>query len=269
MMRMKFATLQQLEGLGAPDGHDALPDPHVGTEIGPADCDVHPPAAEVPVGRYGAGHDEGNDGRPRGTRDPHVQTVDQDGVQDHVDHRAHHLDDHGPPGGTLAAQHPGHHTAENDEEHHQVDRVGICQTVGDGVPGAHQDHGLLRGQKQHRGKYQTDHGGDDHALGSRAVGVRVVLLPDVPGYRRPDADSQTVPYADEDGVDRVDDPQGAHGGAAETCDPEAVHDAVQLLEEEGDAYGDGQGYDALPLVAQEGPRPRGVVRHAEVIRGPV
>ena len=110
--------------------------------------------------------------------------------------------------------------------------MGIRQAILDGIPGSHENHSLLGSQEQHRRQDQANHGCDDHALRGRPVRISMVLLPDVPGYRRTDPYPQAVSYAYQDRVDGVDYAESAHCRPPEPGHPQAVNDAVELLEEQ-------------------------------------
>ena len=134
----------------------------------------------------------------------------------------------------FAAEHPGHDAAEYDEERRNVDGVGIRPAVGDSVSRAHSQKQRFRCQEEQRCQHDAYQRSQHDPLGRRPVGIPMVPLADVPGYGGSHTDAQPVADADKDRVDRVDDAKGAHGGTAESRYPEAVHDIVELLEEEGD-----------------------------------
>jgi hypothetical protein len=174
-------------------------------------------------------------------------------AQDYVDHSTDDLDGHRASGSSLSAEHSRHHTAEDDEERSQVDGVAVLQTGIDHVSAAHQHYDGLRCKDKDGHHGDGDDRREDQALHRDTVGIVVPLHPDVAGDGRRDTDTETVSYTDQDAVQRIHYSECRHGVLAQVRNPEAVHDVVEVLDEESHGYGDAQGKHALPLVTKENP----------------
>ena len=168
--------------------------------------------------------------------------VYEDGVEDGVEDKSGHLDDHRRPriplGGEDAVYGIGGKHKKNREQ--------------DGLHIAHRQHADVRGGTEERiekierqAPQEIDNEGEkhshDYAVGSRVLRRFPVLSAEEPRDDRVYPDAQAGIQADHDKEDGEGEGQGGDRCGPQPADEGGVHDVVHCLDEHG--YGDGRGHD--------------------------
>ena len=189
------------------------------------------------------GEDRGQGRAPH----PHVQAVDEDGVQHDVAGRADAHGDHAEIAEALGVDKGVHAQADHDEEApqdiHRDVGVGIGEGVVAGAEGI--EHRPPDGQ-HHAGQHHPQD--QQHGEGVAHDGLRLFRVPLAPGdgAQRRAAGAAEVGEGRHDGDDGKAQPQtrqGQHALCGQAADEHAVHDVVQHVHDLGNGHGDGHAQD--------------------------